>query len=121
MNMATVGVVNGLLELRSMAPGFPDFARNNTYGLPTYSEDVYAAVVKNITAPDDGCLALIDQCKNSAAKDDPEGKGSNKDVNEICSNATQACFNTIFTSYGENSPVSSCNRRRGTEEMVGTH
>lgn len=89
-----------------MLMGFPDYARNNTFGLPVYSEDVYQEVVKNITAPEQGCLALIDQCRAVAPKGDPENKGNNDDVNKICSAASQFCFGTILQSFESNAPVS---------------
>ncbi|VUC25523.1 unnamed protein product [Clonostachys rosea] len=104
LNMATVGIINGLVEMTSMALGFPDYARNNTYGLPVYSEDIYQEVVQNITAPEQGCLALIDQCRAAAAKGDPENKGNNDDVNNVCGPAGQACFGTILQSFEINSP-----------------
>ncbi|CAI6100721.1 unnamed protein product [Clonostachys chloroleuca] len=103
-NMATVGIINGLVEMSSMLMGFPDYARNNTFGLPVYSEDVYQEVVKNITAPEQGCLALIDQCRAVAPKGDPENKGNNDDVNKVCSAASQFCFGTILQSFERNAP-----------------
>jgi hypothetical protein len=87
-----------------MALGFPDFALNNTYDLPTYSKEVAEMVLGNITAPDVGCLALVDKCRAAVAKDDPESTGTNNEVNEICLKAMGVCFGAV-TIYDEVSPV----------------
>ncbi|RTE82993.1 hypothetical protein BHE90_002455 [Fusarium euwallaceae] len=103
LNLVTVGLLNAMVDIRSMALGFPDFALNNTYDLPTYSEEVAEMVFGNITAPDVGCLALVDKCRAAVAKNDPESTGTNESVNEICLKAMQVCFGAV-TIYDEVSP-----------------
>ncbi|KAJ4171484.1 hypothetical protein NW754_013252 [Fusarium falciforme] len=84
LNLVTVGLLNAMVDIRSMALGFPDFALNNTYDLPVYSEEVAEMVLGNITAPDVGCLTLVDKCRAAVTRDDPESTGTNNHVNEIC-------------------------------------
>ncbi|KAF4995910.1 hypothetical protein FDECE_12639 [Fusarium decemcellulare] len=92
LNLSTTGVMSGMVDLESMAMGFPEFARNNTFDLPTYSEEIAQEVITNITAPDVGCYALLHKCRAAVAKGDPESKGTNKEVNDICLEATKTCF-----------------------------
>ncbi|KAI8653885.1 hypothetical protein LRP88_00374 [Fusarium phalaenopsidis] len=103
LNLVTVGLLNAMVDIRSMALGFPDFALNNTYDLPTYSKEVAEMVLGNITAPDIGCLDLVDKCRAAVAKDDPESTGTNNEVNEICLKALGVCFGAV-TIYDEVSP-----------------
>lgn len=105
LNVATVGLLNAFVDARSMALGFPDWARNNTYGLPVYSEDVYADIVSNITNPKEGLVALIDRCRAAVAEGDPEGKGTNETVNEVCVTAAGLYSLTVLEKYEANSPV----------------
>ncbi|KAM5346204.1 hypothetical protein ACJ41O_009209 [Fusarium nematophilum] len=104
LNMATVGVINAMVDVRSMALGFPIFALNNTYDLPAYSEEVYAAVVKNITDPEMGCYTLIDQCRDAVAKDDPESEGTDPKVNQACVGASEHCFLSMLGPFEALSP-----------------
>lgn len=104
--MATVGIINGMVDLESMAAGFPDWSMNNTYGLPAYNESIYAQAVGALTAPDEGCLGKIRQCRDAANELDPDSYGTSEEVNGKCVNATEAC-SQILGAYEQLSPVSS--------------
>lgn len=89
-----------------MALGFPEFARNNTYGIEIYSEEVAGTITANITAPELGCHALIDQCRALAKQGDPMGFGNNATVNAACSAASGVCFMVVQGAYAAFTDVS---------------
>lgn len=115
LNMATVGVVNGLVDMESMALGFPDWAMNNTYGLPAYDEETYLTALDTFTAPEIGCLDQVQACRKIANESDPDGYATNEEVNEVCGNATEVCFGGIMTTW-ETSPVSELSAGNSRDE-----
>ena len=74
---------------------FPEFAYNNTYDVRFTSEMVYHEAMDNITKPD-GCLALINECRQLSNVSDPSFSGSNQTVNEACQTAFDYCELVIF-------------------------
>ncbi|KAM0425682.1 hypothetical protein ACHAPT_008929 [Fusarium lateritium] len=104
LNLVTVGLLNAMVDVRSMALGFPDFALNNTYDLPTYPEEIAEMVLGNITIPEVGCIAMVDKCRAAVAKDDPESTGTNENTNDICVKAVEVCFGAITVAFDETSP-----------------
>lgn len=107
INVGTLGIGNGAIDLGAQMKGFPDFAINNTYGIQVYSDDIYAQAMKNITAPDIGCFALLNKCRALAKEKDPEGYGTDDEVNEACVLASNVCFILIQGAYGTYGDVSS--------------
>lgn len=105
LNMGTVGVINALVDARSMALGYPEFALKNTYGLPAYNESVYNEVKTIVTKADNGCYVLVDACRSAVARGDPENKGSNSEVNDVCRAAFGVCFGQVLGPYQQLSPV----------------
>lgn len=104
--MKTLGILNGCIDSRAMAPGIPEFAYNNTYGIRAYSRDIYDQAVANVTRPDTGCIALIDSCRALAAEGDPDFTGMNQTVNGACYLATEYCFLVIENAASRYSTVS---------------
>ncbi|KAL2210252.1 alpha/beta-hydrolase [Sarocladium strictum] len=88
LNIATVGVINAIIDVRAMARGFPDFLQNNTYGLELFDEDEWGADPETFTA---NCYKTIDACREAVAEDDPYSFGADPIVNELCVKATAAC------------------------------
>lgn len=115
--MATVGLINAMVDIRSMALNFPEFAINNTYGLQVYPEEVVEQVITNITAPEVGCYALVDRCRAAVEEGDPESTGANPEVNELCVGALQVCFSAATVVFDQLSPVSSTARRETVESI----
>ncbi|CAI4211272.1 unnamed protein product [Parascedosporium putredinis] len=105
--LSTLGLGNSCLDSLIQGPSFPEFAMNNTFGFKSYSEETYAMAVANITAPEVGCNDLIAACRKAADAEDPESKGNNDSVNEICATASQVCFGVVqgaFTALSGRSP-----------------
>ncbi|KAH8168907.1 serine carboxypeptidase domain-containing protein [Sarocladium implicatum] len=90
LNLGTVGVLNGVIDVRAMVLGFPDFAQNNTYGVQVWDDKRVQLGVEQVTKKG-GCYDVVDQCRALAAKDDPEAIGDNKKVNQICALTTAQC------------------------------
>lgn len=87
-----------------MAKGYPNTAYNNTCGIQVYSKQIYEQTMDNVTDPETGCYALIDQCRQLALLSDPQGLGTNATVNEACGLASQVCFGLVqgaFTTYSD--------------------
>lgn len=115
MSIGTIGLINAMVDISSMGPSNPVWANNNTYGLQTLPEEVAAEALANITAPDVGCLALVDVCRAAVEEGDPEGYGNNPEVNEACVGALQVCGAAILTSFQLASPVSLIQNSYGSD------
>jgi hypothetical protein len=76
-------------------PSYPEYTRNNTYGIELYTEDTYASAMQNFTKPG-GCRDLIEQCRALGDIGDPNFIGSNSTVNEACELALQYCFENVI-------------------------
>lgn len=105
LNMATVGVVNGMVDLQTMALSFPAWANNNTYGLKTLPDEVIQQSLEAINDPEEGCFVQTDACRAAVAEKDPENIGANEEVNDICRNATSTCFKATIVAFNLYSPV----------------
>lgn len=104
LRMTTLGLLNAFIDAKVMLKGYLEFARNNTYDLPAISEETYTEGMKNITDPEEGAAALIDQCRVAVAEFDPESRGTVEDVNQLCAMAVGFGFGVIQGVYEENSP-----------------
>lgn len=103
LNIATVGVINAIVDVRAMARGFPDFLQNNTYGLELFDEEKWGGDPATYTA---NCYKTIDACRAAVAENDPYSFGANPLVNELCRNATLACVGPL-EQFGKTSDVRS--------------
>jgi carboxypeptidase C (cathepsin A) len=92
LDLDTLGIENGCIDLVSQMRSFPDFVFNNTYGLQLINQTVHDAIIQNITDPNGGCLALATQCRELASVGDPQFNANNDTVNQACSLAGQACL-----------------------------
>ncbi|KAF5003845.1 hypothetical protein FDECE_9638 [Fusarium decemcellulare] len=99
LNLATLGLQEPAIDARAMAMGYPRFGYNNTYGIQIFNEETYEKLMAAITAPDEGCYALIDNCRVLVAEGDPERYGTNETVNKACLAAMQVCFVDIQGAY----------------------
>ncbi|KAM0418922.1 hypothetical protein ACHAPT_012187 [Fusarium lateritium] len=100
LNLATLGLDEPGIDFRAMAMGYPMFGHNNTYGIQIFSDEVYEKIMAQITAPDEGCYALVDRCRSLVLEGDPERFGTNETVNEACVAATNMCFGDLQGTYG---------------------
>jgi hypothetical protein len=95
MEVDTIGITNGCIDLLVSIPDYPNFTRNNTYGIELYSEAMYDSAMQNFTKPG-GCRDLIEECRELAEVGDPEYLGNNNTVNEACQLAQIDCFANVI-------------------------
>lgn len=106
LNVATVGLINGMTDIEAMALGWFDYARNNTYDHPIINETSYSKLMHQMTDPHKGCFSLLRSCRVAQAQFDREMKGINPRVNKACAAASVTCLTIAFTSVDDDSIVS---------------
>jgi carboxypeptidase C (cathepsin A) len=90
LNLDTLGIINGCVDVISMQQAYPHMAYNNTYGLQAINKTLYQEAASRWEGPD-GCLNLTLQCRSLAAQLDPSNQGGDPSVNAACIEAGQAC------------------------------
>jgi hypothetical protein len=95
MEVDTMGITNGCIDLLISTPEYPNYTRNNTYGIELYSETMYDSAMQNFTKPG-GCRDLIQQCRALADIGDPDYVGNNNTVNEACELAQIDCYTNVI-------------------------
>lgn len=91
LHLTSLGIVNGCVDRELQLPLDPVFANQNTYGYKALSDEEAKFYVDKYNA-DDGCGALLRQCVSMAREQDPNDSGAVADVNDICSFASNTCF-----------------------------
>ena len=82
----TLGIGNGLTDMKIQAPFYPDFAVNNTYGIKTVKESVVREMTTNVHKPG-GCIDSMNMCARSNLS---SSRGKN-----VCSSAQSACADNV--------------------------
>ncbi|KAL8860022.1 MAG: hypothetical protein Q9178_003571 [Gyalolechia marmorata] len=59
----TLGIGNGLIDLHTQAPYYPEFTQYNSYGVQLVNETVYDYMKFACNMPLYGCLAQVDTCR----------------------------------------------------------
>lgn len=94
-----IGITNGILDLEHDTEFSPKYVYNNSYytDKPLITEEVYQSALNNLTT----CQDQVRNCREAAARLDPDGAGINEEVTALCQNATISCLvevgATIFT------------------------
>ncbi|CAP62270.1 uncharacterized protein PODANS_5_12220 [Podospora anserina S mat+] len=104
LQLSTLGIQNGCLDVLTMGLSYLDFSLNNTYDIQAYPEEVYSSAKTNLT---EYCQPLLLSCRQSVQEGDPLGYGSNSTVNQACALAAGVCFGFVqgaFTSYSDLNP-----------------
>jgi len=110
LNMATLGIGNGIIDEYIQAPMYPEFATKNTYGIVAYNKTVYDYATFALNWPN-GCLAFIEGCIGAAAGIDgglvrnghgdviTEVASSNPSIATYCSEGQDMCRDNVETPY----------------------
>ncbi|KAF4893617.1 Carboxypeptidase S1-like protein B [Colletotrichum fructicola] len=98
LNLDTLLIVNGCIDRQVQWPSYPEMAFNNTYGIETVNETVYAGMV-DAYYREGGCRDRIDACREVSSSYDPENIGTNASVNAICQDAETFCTNNVRDPY----------------------
>ncbi|KAK0715340.1 Alpha/Beta hydrolase protein [Lasiosphaeris hirsuta] len=92
LNLDTVGIINGCLDIITQMPSYPIMAHNNTYGIQVINDTEFQTAANSFPA----CKALVEECRTIAAKQDPLTLGNVPEVNKACSTAFSTCFATMW-------------------------
>lgn len=105
LTVDALGITNACVDLMPSIAGYPEFAYNNTYGIPFGNKSLYEEAMYNATKPD-GCLDLVAACRALGLEGDPDFTGRNTTVNEICMEAFAFCESNVIQSFPELNQVS---------------
>jgi carboxypeptidase C (cathepsin A) len=94
VKLASLGIINGIVDEMIQAPWWPKFAFNNTYGIEAISQTDQLNALSDFRAPG-GCSDLIGQCRDSLKTNDPLGEGDEQATNDICARAAEECTNAL--------------------------
>jgi carboxypeptidase C (cathepsin A) len=98
INLDTLGIVNGCIDLLTQSLSYPDMAYNNTYGIQAIDEEAYKRAVNAYSKPN-GCRDLILDCRALAQEGDPMAFGNNRTVNRACAQADRYCSDNVEGPY----------------------
>ncbi|KAK4171779.1 putative carboxypeptidase [Triangularia setosa] len=104
LQLSTLGIQNGCMDVLTIGLSYLDFSVNNTYDVRAYPEEVYTAAKTNLT---EFCQPLLLSCRQAISDGDRLGYGNNQTVNEACAIAAGVCFGFVqgaFTSYSQLNP-----------------
>ena len=90
----TLGIGNGMIDMKIQTPFYPDFAVNNTYDIKTVDNSVVREMITNVYKPG-GCIDSMDACA-SANLSTNEGK-------IVCSATGYACQDEVENIWEMNS------------------
>ncbi|EXJ84776.1 hypothetical protein A1O3_05448 [Capronia epimyces CBS 606.96] len=98
VNLISLGIINGWIDLLTQAPYHPKFAYENTYGIEAISQlqQLNALSAYNNA---DGCQQLTAACRAQEAALDPLGNGNVEVVNDACSQAQLYCQTYVVGPY----------------------
>jgi carboxypeptidase C (cathepsin A) len=97
IQLVSLGIMNGLVDILIQGPYWPRFAYQNSYNIDIFSlfEQQNAA---SAFLASEGCQQTTSTCRDTAALLDPENLGNNPSVNDVCSKAYRAC-QQVFGAY----------------------
>lgn len=98
INLVSLGIINGWIDLIVQTPFYPRFAYNNTYDIEAISlfQELNAA---NAFLSADGCLQLTSSCRSLEAQLDPPDLGNVEVVNNACAAAQTYCESNVIGPY----------------------
>jgi carboxypeptidase C (cathepsin A) len=101
IQLVSLGIINGLVDVLIQGPYYPRFGYKNTYKLEIFSLFEQQNAASSFLASD-GCEQTTLSCRSTAAVLDPGNLGNNPSVNDICAKAYIACQQVfgIYSSKG---------------------
>jgi len=98
INLDTLGIINGCVDMLTQETSYPTMAYNNTYGLQTINESLYRTSI-DAFYQDGGCKEKIMNCQSLASQMDPTNQGGNSDVDSVCEDAAKFCADFVEFAY----------------------
>jgi hypothetical protein len=90
IRVASLGIVNGMVDEEIQAPWWPKFAYDNSYGIRLIDQTTELNLLSAFNDVS-GCRELIQTCRASAAANDPFGEGDEVATNAVCAFAAIQC------------------------------
>ncbi|PPJ53893.1 hypothetical protein CBER1_04600 [Cercospora berteroae] len=97
LELDTLILISGCVD-PIMYYSFPELVWNNTYGLQLVNETVRDQMLDDLYKKD-GCIEKYWKCGNASLLYDPEGRGMNATVNQICGEAGHFCDKALQRPY----------------------
>ncbi|KAL8657611.1 MAG: hypothetical protein Q9226_001754 [Calogaya cf. arnoldii] len=87
----TLGIGNGIFDLYTQAPYYPEFTQYNSYGIQLVNETVYDYMKFACNMPLSGCLAQVEACRQV---------NRSTEVGQLyCAQATDQCRTNVEQPY----------------------
>ncbi|KAF4552649.1 Serine carboxypeptidase-like protein 5 [Elsinoe fawcettii] len=96
IRVETLGIVNGIIEDLIQNYYSIQYAYNNTYGLQAISQ---LQQINGLRSYQDICMPAINRCRQAASSQDPDNEGDVDTVNQICTVAQYACYNSSSAAF----------------------
>jgi carboxypeptidase C (cathepsin A) len=90
IKLESLAIINGCVDDLVQAPYYPHFAINNTYGVKAYTQRIAQRALTRFDEQG-GCKESILRCREQIKAMDPEHRGLDNGVNQICSTAQNLC------------------------------
>lgn len=98
IHLASLGIMNGWIDLLVQMPYFPRFAYSNSYNIQAISQ-VQELNALSAWSGANGCQQLTETCRAQQATLDPADDGSSQVVNDACSAAQTYCQQNVIAPY----------------------
>lgn len=98
IDLDTLGIINGCVDMLVQETSYPTIAYNNTYGIQAINESLYQASI-NAFNQQDGCKDRINNCRSIAAQKDPTNQGNSGQVDSVCADAANFCSTEVEGAY----------------------
>lgn len=98
INLDTLILINSCIDRQVQWPSYAHIAYNNTYGIEAVNETIYLEMV-DAYERQGGCHDQINDCRALATEWDPDNRGTNATVNDVCYQAETFCTENIRDRY----------------------
>ncbi len=100
VNLKSLGIINGWIDLLVQTPYYPLFAYNNSYGIQTIDQLTQLNALSSYRSAG-GCEDLATSCRLQELVFDPVSGGDNALVNDACSQAQYSCQLNVIAPYAQ--------------------
>ena len=98
LNLKSLGIINGWVDLLVQTPYYPIFAYNNSYGIQAIDQVQQLNALSSFRTAG-GCQELTTSCRSQEVAYDPDSSGDIESVNDACSQAQYSCQVNVLGPY----------------------
>jgi carboxypeptidase C (cathepsin A) len=91
IRLASLGIVNGIVDELIQVPSTVSFAHNNSYGVRGLSSTQHRQLLYEFELPG-GCQDLASQCNKEVVAQSHEGENVDEETEKLCQKAKAACW-----------------------------